>query len=123
MESIKSVRKQLGFAGVGWSKWPKDALDWQADVNPVIKDRSFLKGVKSRDSRVLKRTIYSLRCLFTLNLTAVGLSVTVSSGMVGPLFSCTLILVRGDGVDVTRQGIAPLYDSFFNQTLPLFNYF
>jgi hypothetical protein len=55
--SIKSFLKQLGFAGVGWIKWPKDMLDWQAVVNTVMKLRSFLKGVKFRDNRVLKRNI------------------------------------------------------------------
>jgi hypothetical protein len=67
--------------------------------------------------------IYPLRGSFALNLTAIGLSVTVSSGMVGPFFSCVIILVRGGRFDVTRQGSASLYSCSVSQTRPLFNKF
>lgn len=106
-----------------WVKWPKGTLDWQAVVDSVMKFQSFLKGVKFHDDRVLNRNIYPFRWLLALNLTVILLSITVSHSMVGSLFSCTIILVRGGRFDVTRQGRAPLYDSSFNQTRPLFNYF
>lgn len=77
MESIKSFMRQLEFVGVDWIKWPKVTFHWEAVVNPVMKVRSFLKGVKFRFNRVLKRNIYPFRWLVALILTAIQLSVTM----------------------------------------------
>lgn len=77
MESIRSFMRQLEFAGVGWIKWPKDTLDFQAVVDPVMKFQSFLKGIKFLYNRFLKRNIYPFGWLVALNLTAIRLSVTV----------------------------------------------
>jgi len=105
--------KQLRVANVGWIKWPKDMLDWQAVVNLVMKVRSFLKGVKFRDNRVLKRNIYPFRCAFALNLTAIRLSVTVSSGMIGlfsrvPLSLCVVVDSISRDKAVFRSTTLPL---------------
>lgn len=74
MESIRGFVRELNFAGVGWIKRPKGTIDCQAVVDPVMKVRSFLKGVKF--NRVLKSNIYPFGWLVALSLTAIRLPVT-----------------------------------------------
>jgi hypothetical protein len=112
VENIKSLMKLLDFASVGWIKWPKAMLDWQAAVNPLMKVRSFLKGVQFRDNPLLKRNVDPFRRLAALNLTAIRLAVTVSSGMVGPyarlpFFLCVVVDSISREKTVLRPTIVP----------------